>query len=70
MYYKIAKAFCDVIEGAGYSAGIYANQDWFKNKLTNSGFSAWTLWIANYGLNNGYNNWDNKIQYNPFGNVL
>ena len=41
MYYKIAKAFCDVIEGAGY-----------------------------YGLNNGYNNWDNKIQYNPFGNVL
>ena len=70
MYYKIAKSFCDVIEGAGYSAGIYANQDWFKNKLTNSGFSAWTLWIANYGLNNGYNNWDNKIQYNPFGNVL
>ena len=46
MYYKIAKSFCDVIEGAGYSAGIYANQDWFNN------------------------NWDNKIQYNPFGNVL
>lgn len=70
MYYKIAKAFCDEIEKAGYAVGIYANQDWFKTKLVNQGFSAWTLWIANYGSNNGYNNWDNKIQYNPFGNVL
>ena len=69
-YYKIAKAFCDEIEKAGYAVGIYANQDWFKTKLVNQGFSAWTLWIANYGSNNGYNNWDNKIQYNPFGNVL
>ena len=70
MYYKIAKSFCDEIEKAGYAVGIYANQDWFKTKLVNQGFSAWTLWIANYGSNNGYNNWDNKIQYNPFGNVL
>ena len=52
MYYKIAKAFCDEIEKAGYAVGIYANQDWFKTKLVNQGFSAWTLWIANYGSNN------------------
>lgn len=25
--------------------------------------------IADYGSNNGYNNWDNKIQYDLFGNV-
>lgn len=70
MYYRIAKAFCDVIEEAGYSVGIYANQNWFKTKLTNSGFSAWTLWLANYGSNNGYNNWNNELQYNPFNHVL
>lgn len=70
MYYRIAKAFCDVIEEAGYSVGIYANQNWFKTKLTNSGFSAWTLWLANYGNNNGYNNWNNELQYNPFNHVL
>lgn len=70
MYYKIAKAFCDVIEKAGYSVGIYANQNWFKMKLTNSGFSAWTLWLANYGSNNGYNHWNNELQYNPFNHVL
>lgn len=70
MYYKIAKAFCDTIEGASYSVGIYANQNWFKTKLTNDGFSAWTLWLANYGSNNGYNNWNNELQYNPFNHVL
>lgn len=70
MYYRIAKAFCDIIEEAGHSVGIYANQSWFKTKLTNSGFSAWTLWLANYGSNNGYNNWNNELQYNPFNHVL
>ena len=70
MYYKIAKVFCDAIENAGYSVGIYANQNWFKTKLTNDGFSAWTLWLANYGNNNGYNTWNNELQYNPFNHVL
>lgn len=70
MYYKIAKAFCDKIEKAGYSVGIYANENWFRTKLTNKGFASWTLWIANYGNNNGYNNWNDEIKYNPFGHVL
>lgn len=70
MYYKIAKTFCDYIEQNGYSVGIYANENWFRTKLTNSGFSVWTLWLANYGSNNGYNNWNNELRYNPFGNVL
>lgn len=69
-YYKIALAFCNTIEAAGYSVGIYANEYWFKTKLTNQGFSAWTLWIANYGNNNGYDNWNGELKYNPFGNVL
>lgn len=69
MYYKIAKTFCDYVESQGFSAGIYANQDWFKNRLTNDGFSAWTLWLANYGKNNGYDNWNGVLQYNPYGNV-
>ena len=69
-YYQIAKTFCDKIESAGYAVGIYANEYWFKNKLTNPGFSAWTLWIANYGKNNGYNNWNGNLKYNPFNHVL
>lgn len=69
-YYKIALAFSNTIEAAGYSAGIYANEYWFRIKLTNPGFSAWPLWIANYGQNNGYDNWNGKLKFNPFNNVL
>lgn len=69
-YYKIAKTFCDEIEKNNISVGIYANENWFKTKLTNPGFSAWTLWLANYGTNDGYNHWNNELKYNPFGNVL
>lgn len=70
MYYKVAKTFCDYVEKNGYSVGIYANENWYRTKLTDSGFSAWTLWLANYGSNNGYNNWNNELKYNPFGHVL
>lgn len=69
-YYDIAKTFCDTVENKGLAVGIYANENYFRNKLINQGFSAWTLWIANYGKNDGINHWDNEIRYNPFGNVL
>lgn len=46
-YYNIAKVFCDFIEKSGHTAGIYVNEDWFRNKLTNPGFSKWILWLAN-----------------------
>lgn len=69
-YYQIAKAFCDSIEENGYAVGIYANEHYFKTKLTNDGFSKWTLWLANYGKNDGTDNWYGKLRYNPFGNVL
>lgn len=69
-YYEIAKAFCDEIEANGYAVGIYANEYYFKTKLINAGFSKWTLWLANYGNNDGYDNWDGRLEYNPFGHVL
>ncbi|MCR0521372.1 MAG: GH25 family lysozyme [Clostridium sp.] len=69
-YYDIAKAFCDLVESSGIPVGIYANENYFRNKLVNKGFSAWTIWLAHYGSNNGYNNWSDNIEYNPFGNVL
>lgn len=68
-YYQIAKAFCDTVEKSNYYVGIYSNQNWFENKLTHEGFSAWILWLANYGINNGYNNWNNELMFNPFNHV-
>lgn len=43
-YYNIAKTFCDIFESDGYSVGSYANDFYFRTKLTNTGFSKWTLW--------------------------
>ena len=52
---QIAKAYCDGMQAAGYSVGIYANQDWFKNVLVDPVFTAenmkragWSRWVARY----------------------
>lgn len=45
---NITKAFNNVIEAAGYWAGVYANADWFKNYLTAEIAKRYTTWIAHY----------------------
>lgn len=52
---NIAEAFCTKLQAQGYTVGIYANQDWFNNVLTDARFSAatmkkngWSRWVARY----------------------
>ena len=44
----IAETFCNIIQNAGYDVGIYANTNWFTNKLTDSRFDQWERWVAQY----------------------
>ena len=44
----IAETFCNIIQNAGYDVGIYANTNWFTNKLTDSRFDRWERWVAQY----------------------
>lgn len=45
----ITTAFNNVIEAGGYWAGVYANRDWFLNKLDGSALvKRYTSWIAHY----------------------
>lgn len=44
----MAQAFCDTVEQAGYTPGIYASQSWFNNMLTDERFDNWTKWVASY----------------------
>lgn len=47
---KIATEFCKIIENAGYSAGVYANANWFKNHLNyNEIKKNYSIWLAQYG---------------------
>ena len=41
-----AKIFGDIIEGAGYWCGIYANLNWWENYLV--GLDKYTKWVAQY----------------------
>lgn len=41
-----ARAFAEIIEGAGYWCGIYANLHWWNNNLV--GLDEFTKWVAQY----------------------
>lgn len=47
---KIASAFSEKIEAAGYDVGIYANRNWFSKFLTDPVFDNWVRWVAEYGV--------------------
>ncbi len=44
----MAQTFCDIIKGAGYDVGVYANTYWFTSILTDPRFAAWEKWVAQY----------------------
>jgi GH25 family lysozyme M1 (1,4-beta-N-acetylmuramidase) len=52
---QMAKAFCDILENAGYKTGIYANKYWFNDYLTNSYFNNVIKWVAQYNTKCTYN---------------
>ena len=44
-------SFCSEIEKAGFSAGVYANKNWFDNYLNyNELKKRYTIWLAHYGV--------------------
>ena len=46
---KMAKEFCNTVKKAGFSAGVYANANWFRNFLDyNSLKKNYSIWLAQY----------------------
>ncbi len=50
----IAEVFCETVQSAGYEVGIYANLNWFRNRLTDWRFSQWPRWVAQYNYECDY----------------
>lgn len=46
----MCKAFCAAMEEAGNRTGVYANLDWFENRIGDTGYDRW---IAAWGANDG-----------------
>lgn len=42
------KAFCETVEAAGYKAGIYTNQDYYKNMYKSQLMGKYIVWLADY----------------------
>ena len=45
---SMATSFCEKIQKEGYTPGVYANTNWWNNYLTDSCFSSWDRWVAQY----------------------
>lgn len=59
---KIALAFLQVIEQAGYHPAIYASESWFSYYMDMSQLAAYDLWVAKW-INTSEKNW--KKTYRP-----
>lgn len=64
---KMATAFCNEIEAAGYYVGIYANPDYIKNYFGSDIFKRYDLWLAHYASSTSYK--ANIWQYTSSGKV-
>lgn len=50
----VANAFCKTIQNGGYTAGIYANKNWFETKMNTSSLTGYKLWLAQYATTPTY----------------
>lgn len=45
---EVCKAFCATVQNSGYSAGIYANKNWFSEKINTGSLTSYKIWLAQY----------------------
>lgn len=61
---SMCDTFCSTLESYGYYVGIYANEDWMKNKIYGVvSTGKYDLWLANFGSNNGLLQSDRSSEY-------
>ena len=46
--------FCKIIENWGYTAGVYANKNWFLNKLDINSLLNYKIWLAEWNNNENH----------------
>ena len=66
---SIAKTFCNTIKNAGYAVGVYASLNWWNTYLTDTCFSQWYRWVAQYNSTCKYTGEYAIWQYSSTGRV-
>ncbi len=65
----VCKAFCETIENAGYTAGVYASKSWLLNNLDMEQLSAYSTWLAQYSSQPTYEGDYDMWQYTSAGKI-
>ena len=65
----VCKAFCQTIQNAGYSAGIYANKTWLEKKMNVNELGDYKIWLAQYAAEPTYTGRYDLWQYTSTGKV-
>ncbi|MDE6640348.1 MAG: hypothetical protein K2K63_07485, partial [Acetatifactor sp.] len=65
----VCKAFCQTIQNAGYTAGVYANKTWLENRMDAGALSAYKIWLAQYADTPTYTGRYDLWQYRSTGRV-
>ena len=65
----VCRAFCQTIQNAGYTAGIYANKTWLEKRMDANALSAYKIWLAQYAQTPTYTGRYDLWQYRSTGKV-
>ena len=65
----VCKAFCNTIQNAGYTAGVYANKTWLSQKMDAGALSGYKIWLAQYAKTPTYTGRYDLWQYRSNGKV-
>lgn len=65
----VCTAFCETIENAGYTAGVYASKNWLTGKLDAQKLSPYSVWLSQYSGKPSYQGTYDMWQYTSAGTV-
>lgn len=66
---KVCQAFCETVEDAGYTGGIYGSRNWFRTKLRMDALTDHIIWLAEYREKPVYGGSYHFWQYTSSGSV-
>ncbi len=65
----VCKAFCQTIQNAGYTAGVYSNKLWMEQQVNMAELNAYKVWLAQYAASPTYSGKYDIWQYKANGSV-
>ena len=66
---SVASTFCNKIQQAGYTPGVYASLSWWREHLSDPVFNNWSRWVAQYYTSCTYEGAYTAWQYTSSGRV-